>query len=94
MDMVISSSRRDVERDIYTSDNELRQFSIHQGVAMFVGFPNHFTAESALQRAAGQAENAENSPYFLCEFSDLCGEGNVTPPFYPLPSIKKQYTKL
>jgi hypothetical protein len=38
---------------------------------MFVGFPNHFTAESALQRAAGQAENAENFPYFLCEFSDL-----------------------
>jgi hypothetical protein len=27
---------------------------------MFVGFPNHFTAE-----------NAENFPYFLCEFSDL-----------------------
>jgi hypothetical protein len=44
---------------------------------MFVGFPNHFTAESA--------ENAENFPYFLCEFSDLCGEGNMTPPFYPLP---------
>jgi hypothetical protein len=54
---------------------------------MFVGFPNHFTAESELQRAAGQAENAENFPYFLCEFSDLCGEGNVTPPFYPLPSF-------
>jgi hypothetical protein len=47
------------------------------GVAMFVGFPNHFTDEPA--------ENAENSPYFLCEFSDLCGEGNVTSPFYPLP---------
>jgi hypothetical protein len=41
------------------------------GVAMFMGFPNHFTAESALQKAAGQAENAENPPYFLCEFGDL-----------------------
>jgi hypothetical protein len=45
---------------------------------MFVGFPNHFTAEPA--------ENAENSLFFPCEFSDLCGEGNVTPPFYPLPA--------
>ena len=44
---------------------------------MFMGFPNHFTAEPA--------ESAENSPYFLCEFGDLGGEGSVTPPFYPLP---------
>lgn len=44
---------------------------------MFVGFPDHFTAEPA--------ENAENSPYFLCEFGDLCGERNVTPPLYSLP---------
>jgi len=51
---------------------------------MFMGFPNHFTAEPA--------ENAENSPYLLCEFGDLpapvlrgCGDGSVTPPFYPLP---------
>ena len=47
---------------------------------MFMGFPNHFTAEPA--------ETAENSPYFLCEFGGLpvpvlrgCGEGIVTPPF-------------
>jgi hypothetical protein len=41
---------------------------------MFVDFRNLFTAEPALQRAAGQAENAENSPYFLCELGDLRGE--------------------
>ena len=45
---------------------------------MFVDFPNHFTAEPA--------EDAENSPYFLCEIGDPCGEGNMPPSFYPLPS--------
>jgi hypothetical protein len=39
-------------------------FSGVSGVAKFVGFSYIITAEHALQKAAGQAEDAENYPCF------------------------------